>query len=172
MKTINPASSPHAEAAKVLIDKIRSLREEIPRFVPEEKSLTPVLARRGRVPDVGLELASVAIQRSPRLEIAAGSDAASLRDSFAFALAYMSVAKELQAMARGVLHTIRLERARAGMSALDIYAVARRLSKQADGVELAPFVEDMAKLLKHKQPRKTNSTSDSAPALTPTPPQK
>ena len=172
MKTINPAPSPHAEAAKVLIDKIRSLREEIPRFVPEEKSLTRLLARRGRMPEAGLELASAALQQSPRLEIAAGSDAASLRDSFAFAIAYMSVVRELLVLARSVAHTIRQERARAGASALDIYAIARRLSRQPDGVEFAPFVEDMARLLKSKQTRKTNSTSDPAPAETPTPPQK
>jgi hypothetical protein len=155
----------------VLIDKINALREEIPRFTLEEKSLTKTLARRSRVPDAGIELASVALQRSTRLEIAAGSDAPSLRDSYAFAHAYAPVVLVLLALARSVAHTIRLERAKAGVSALDIYVIARRMMKQADGAELASFVDEMAKLLKPKRPRKTNSTSDSAPALTPTPPQ-
>ena len=171
MKTLNPVPSPYAEAAKVLLDKIRSLRDDIPRFTAPGEGEVRILGARARVTDELLESASVAVERSPRLETAAGTDGPTLRDSYAFIIAFTPVIKELLAMAKAVAHTIRLERMRAGASALDIYAIARRLVKHEDGVELLPFVEDMRKSLKTKQPRKTNSTSASAPAVTSTPSQ-
>jgi hypothetical protein len=64
-----------------------------------------------------------------------------------------------------------VERARAGAAALDIYAIATRLSKQEDGAEFLPFVETIRQMLKHKKGRKTNSSPDSAP-LVPSAPSK
>lgn len=169
MKTINPVPAPYADAAQVLIQKIRSLRDEIPRFVEPREGQRELLGAKARVTDEGIEAASVAVARSNRLEIAAGTDAASLRDSSAYVLAFREVAREFAAMTRAVEHTINVERARAGQSALDIYAIARRLVKHADGAELVPFVSAMRKSLRIKQPRKTNSTSDSASTPTPAP---
>jgi hypothetical protein len=172
MKTINPAASPYADAAKVLIDKIHALRDEIPRFTPKVDGQRVAIGVSGRLGDDALETTSVVLARSRRLEVAAGTDAATLRDSYAYVLAYRQVAKELAAMAKAMQHSLTVERALAGASALDIYAIARRLVKYEDGAELLPFVEDMRKSLKTKQPRKTNSSSDSAPAVTPAPSQK
>lgn len=169
MKTLNPVPSPHAEAAKVLIDKIRSLRDDLPRFIPERHGQPRRLGASSRVTDAMLESTSVAVERSSRLEVAAGTDAASLRDSSAYVLAYTQVIKELVAMTRAVAHTVRTERARAGLSALDIYAIATRLAKHDDGAELLAYVLDFRKSLKTKRPRKTNSASDSAPVVTPAP---
>jgi len=166
MKTINPVPSPHAEAAKGLLDKIRALRDEIPRFTPELDGQPTHLGSKARVTDRLLESTSVAVERSKRLETAAGTDAPTLRDSYAYMIAYAPVVKEFLAMARAMAHTIRVERARAGESALDIYAIARRLVKYEDGAELLPYVEDMRKSFKNKQPRKTNSASGSASAVT------
>ena len=172
MKTLNPIPSPYAEAAKVLLDKIRALRDEIPRFTPQLDGPPQRLGSKARVTDELLESTSVALERSRRLEIAAGTDAPTLRDAYAYMNAFKSVPKELRAMARAVEHTLRVERSRAGESALDIYAIARRLVKHEDGAELLAYVDDMRKSLKIKQPRKTNSTSDPASAETPTPSQK
>jgi hypothetical protein len=169
MKTINPVPAPYADAAQALIAKIRALRDEIPRFIEPREGQREVLGAKARVTDEGLQAASVAVARSSRLEIAAGTDAASLRDSFAYVLAFREVAREFAAMTRAVEHTINVERSRAGMSALDIYAIARRLVKHDDGAELVPFVEAMRQSLRTKQSRKTNSTSDPASTPTPTP---
>jgi hypothetical protein len=170
MKTINPVPAPYADAAQALIQKIRALREEIPRFAEIVGGRRQRLGARARITDEGLQAASVAVARSSRLEIAAGTDAATLRDSYAYVLAFREVAREFAAMTRAVENTISMERSRAGASALDIYAIARRLAKHDDGAELVPFVDAMRKSL--KQSRKTNSTSDSAPALTPAPSKK
>ena len=172
MKTLNPVPAPYADAAQALIAKIRALRDEIPRFTEEVAGARQRLGAKARVTDEGLQAASVAVARSNRLEVAVGTDAASLRDSYAYVLAFREVAREFAAMTRAVEHTINVERSRAGASALDIYAIARRLAKHDDGAELVPFVEAMRKSLKTKQSRKTNSTSDSAPAVNPAPSKK
>lgn len=152
--------SPHAEAAKAVIAKIRALRADVPRFiadVPEERRR---LATKASLTDAFLESASVSIQTSALLENASGTDATTLRDSFSFALAWDSVVQEALAFARSVAHTIRVERAKAGSSALDIYAMAQRFSRRKDGAELVPHVQDMRRKLKRGRRK---STSDPAP---------
>lgn len=154
--------SPHAEAAKALLIKIRALRAEIPRLNGPAVMDGRRLSARAGVPDNFLESASVAVQTSPRLEQAAGVDASTVRDAFGFALSYDAVVQELRALARAVAHTIRLQRAEAAASALDVYAIARRLSAQKDGAELVPYVEDMRRKLNARRTRRT--TSEPAPA--------
>lgn len=166
--------SPHVEAAKTLSEKIRGLRAEVPRFihnVPEDRKK---LAQKYTLPDDFLESAGVAIQTFSRLENASGTDAVTLRDRFSLALAYDAVVQEAEAFSQSVAHTIRVQRAEAGASALDIYAIARRMSKQKDGAELIPYVEDMRKKLaaRRKRPRKTTSTPAPAPDATTVPSKK
>ena len=106
--------SPHAEGARVLIEKIRALRAEIPHFTTElvdGRALTG-----GVVPDRFLEATSAAIQNIERLEQAAGSDATTLRDAYAYALAYDPVVQELEALAQFVAHSVRVQRNAAGRS--------------------------------------------------------
>ncbi|HYK01481.1 MAG TPA: hypothetical protein VE974_06975 [Thermoanaerobaculia bacterium] len=170
-KTLDPAPSPHAEAARVLLEKIRALQDEFPRVAPVAPELTRRLVAKAKLPEAGIEATTVEIERSPRLATAAAADAPSLRDSYAYAIAYGPVVKELLAVARTVTHTIRVERARAGAVALDVYAIATRLSKQEDGAEFLPYVETIREMLKQKRGRKTTSSPDSA-SLVPSAPSK
>ncbi|HYK00562.1 MAG TPA: hypothetical protein VE974_02315 [Thermoanaerobaculia bacterium] len=164
-KTLNPAPAPHADAARVLLEKIRSLQLEVPRMTTLAPEQTQRLSAAGRLPDVAIESATVQIERSSRLAIAANADAPSVRDAYAYSLAFGQVPKELRALARMIEHSVRVERARAGLAALDIYAHARRMSEREDGAELIPFVEDMKQILKKRKARKTNSSPDSAPLV-------
>ncbi len=153
------APSPHVETARILIDKIRALRDEIPRFTIEGlgdgRSQTA-----GLVPEKFLESASAAIQNNLRLEQVGGADAATLRDAYAFALALDPVVHELKALVRFLEHTIRIQRNAAGICALDIYNSAKRLCKRADGAELIPLVDDMREKLKKTRSRKTTPEPD------------
>ena len=144
--------SPHAEGARVLIEKIRALRAEIPHFTTElvdGRALTG-----GVVPDRFLEATSAAIQNIERLEQAAGSDATTLRDAYAYALAYDPVVQELEALAQFVAHSVRVQRNAAGAVALDVYSAAKQLSKRKDFAELIPYVDDMRDKLKKSRVRK------------------
>lgn len=169
-KALTP--SPHAEAAKAIIEKIRALRAEIPRFTTE--GADEARARNGQsVPEKFMESASAAVQSSIRLETAGGADATTLRDAYAYAIAFDPVVAELVALTRFVVNTIRVQRTEAGVCALDVYALAKRLAKRRDGAELTPFVDDMARKLGKKATRKTNSDPVPAPApVLPAPPAK
>jgi hypothetical protein len=162
--------SPHTEAAKLLLEKIRALRTEVPRFTPHVPAEVPKIQQKSLIPDDALEAASVAVQTFTRLEDATKADAATLRDAYGFAIAYDPVVKELFAFARSVAFTIRVQRAEAGESALDIYAAATRFSKKKDGAEFLPYVDDMkSKLARMRRPRKTTSNPAPAPDVAPAP---
>lgn len=164
--------SPHAESAKALIQKILALRDEIPHFTIE--GLGDGRADTGgAVPEKFMESASVAIQKSIRLEQAGGADATTLRDAYAYAIAYEPVVQELLALAKFTAHSIRVQRNIAGFCALDMYSLAKRLSTRRDGAELKPFVEDMRNKLGKARSRKTDSAPDpvTSPVL-PAPPTK
>lgn len=163
-ENVIPPESPvnHAERAKALLDKIRALRAEVPRFVPDPPtSEKRRLNSKVSVPAACRESASVAVERSQRLQNAAGADAAKLRDTSSYATAYEAVVQELHAFARDMAHSIRVQLAEAGGSTLDVLAIARRLAKQKDGAELLPHVEDMQRKLNRRRTRKT--TSDPVP---------
>jgi len=159
----------HAEGAKALIERIRALRAEVPRFVlevpGEPKKLTPTAT----LDDGFMESASASIQKSPELETASGTDANTLRDSFGYALAYDAAVLEAFAFARSLAHTVRVQRATAGASALDIYAIAQRFAKRKNGAEFVPHVEDMRRKLKRGKKRKTTSEPAPVPPATKTP---
>lgn len=159
----------HTEMAMALVQKLRALRAEVPRFVHDVPEAHLELLQQSTVPDVMIESASASIQTFPRLETAIGTDAPSMRDAYGYALAYAPLAREAFAFARSMMHTIRVQKATAGKSALDILAIADRLSKQKDGAELRPYVEDMRrKLAKRKRTRKAISEPAPAPDATST----
>jgi len=166
------APSPHRESARILIEKIRALRDDIPRFTVEGladgRSNTA-----GLVPDKFVESASAAMENNPRLVLQA-SDPATLRDAYDYALAHDPAVQELKALTQFLEHTIRVQRNAAGIVALDTYSNAKRLARRRDGAELKPFVDDMRdKLRKRARPRKTDSAPDPATApVTPAPPTK
>jgi len=89
--------------------------------------------------------------------------------SLSFALAYDPAVVEAYAFARGLEHTIRVQRATAGGRALHIYAIAQRLARRKDGAELRPHVEDMRRKLKRGRKRKTTSEPVPDPTATKAP---
>src|SRR5687767_5454994 len=108
----------------------RSLgRADVPGFVLEVPEETRKLVQKSIVPDEALETASVPIQMFPRLEQVSGTSAPKLRDAFGFALACGPVAREAFAFALSVAHTIRVQRAAAGASALDISVLLQAIAE-------------------------------------------
>jgi hypothetical protein len=160
--------SPHAEAAKVLADKLRALRTEIPRFIPEEPGEARALASKSAVSEEFMEAASASMQASDLLDGSSPTTSAALRDSVAFALALTAVLTEAKAFVRAVAHTIRAAKADAGGRGLDIYAVAQRLAKTKEGADLVPHVQAMRRTLKRGR-RRAGAEPATAPPVKPTP---
>jgi hypothetical protein len=151
-------TSPYEEKSRALVDKIRALRDEMPRFVSEVPGEAQSLSAAASLPEAFIESASASIPKSPMLENA--PNAATLRDSVAFVMAYEAALTEAQGFTRAIEHTLRVAKATAGTSALDIYACAQRLAKRKDGAELVPHVADMQRKLKRGRRK---ATSEPAP---------
>ena len=159
----------HVEAAKALIEKIRALQKEFPRFVAEISAAEAAsIKKQALITPAGVEAASVAIQSSPMLEEAIGASAATVRDASSYALAFDEVVQELRAFTRSAALSVRLQRATAGSAALDVLAVARRLAKRKNGAFLRSHVENMERKIVRRA-RKTNSTPVPAPTDSQTP---
>jgi hypothetical protein len=139
--------SPYTEEAKVLVGQIRAIREQVPRFTPEVPGEARSMGAKAALSEQFLEAASVSIQKSPALEAISGTRPEVLRDAAAFALAQQAALTEAEALVRAIAHTIRVAKAAAGQSALDIYAIAQRVAKRKDGAELVPHVKDMRRKL-------------------------
>ncbi len=153
-----------------MADKVRALIAEIPRLTLQGPNDAKQLSPTASLSEEFLESASTVMQRSPLLEDASGTNATTLRDSFAFALAFEAVLTEADAFKRAVAHTIRAAKAAAGASALDVYAIAQRLAKRKEGAELVPHVKDMQRKLKRGR-RKATSEPASDPSVKPAPKQ-
>lgn len=159
--------TPHAEAARALADKLKALRGEIPRFIPEAPGDAKALSTKAALSEEFMEAASVSMQASDLLDGSSPTTSAALRDSYAFALALNAVLTEAKAFVRAVAHTIRAAKADAGGRALDIYAVAQRLAKNKEGADLVPHVQTMRRTL--KRGRRRTGAEPAAPPVKTTP---
>jgi hypothetical protein len=147
--------NPHAKSAKALAEKVRALIAEIPRLTPLGPNDAQRLSAAASVSEEFLESARAVMQKSPLLEGASRTNAPAMRDASAFAMAYEMVLPEAEALMRMLAHTIRVAKAAAGESALDVYAIAQRLAKRKDGAELVPHVKDMQRKLKRGRRKAT-----------------
>lgn len=163
MAEIKMMISPHAGEAKVVLETIRGVRAQIPRLTTVGLAEGRRLSARIGVPDDFVESVSVLVETSARLAQAAEVNATTLRDSYGYALAYEPVVQELLALAAIMAHTIRVQKAEAAAAALDVYAIAQRVSKQKGAAELIPHVKDMANKLHKKRTRKPVAEPDVIP---------
>ena len=147
--------SEHFDRASALVDKIRALRDEIPRFVSDlsEEELKRAY-RNALVPPEAVESASVAIDANPGLENLLGTNGTKMRDAAQFALAFESVAHELRVLARGAELTVLVQKAAAGSATIDLLVIGRRLMRQKDGSGLGRHVEEIGRKVKKTRARK------------------
>ena len=142
-----PATS-HNDAAAVIIDEIRGLKDRIPRFViPESRAARQRLVRAASVPLQFIDLTSMATRNNEDLARGGNSGPDQIKDLTSYAEAYGPLADELEAMALFVRHSVRAAKNQAGSNALMTYAMAQRLAKRPETASLAPHVEDMRRAL-------------------------
>jgi hypothetical protein len=172
-----PATS-HKDAAAVIIDEIRGLKDRIPHFViPESKAARQRLGRVASLPPEFIDLTSMATRNNEDLARGGNSGPGDTEDLNRYAEAYGPLADELEAMALFVRHSVRVAKSQAGSNALMTYAMAKRLAKRAETASLAPHVQDMRRALasprrkaKAKQPP-VPATPGTSPAPAPPPKQ-
>jgi hypothetical protein len=132
--------------ARPIIDTLRSLRKQVPGFeIPGPRQAS--LIANAAIPNAFLEAAATTVARSAEVDDASDLDPDETREVIAFSAAFLALAEEAEAFARGVKHAIALRRARVGSAALQVYDVAQGLARRADGKELLPHIAKMKQTL-------------------------
>src|SRR5947199_9811270 len=161
-----PATTPatsHKDAAAVIIDEIRGLKDRIPHFViPQSRADRQRLGRVASLPPEFIDLTSMATRNNEDLARGGNSGPDETEDLNRYAEAYGPLADELEAMALFVRHSVRVAKSQAGSNALITYAMAQRLAKRPETASLAPHVQDMRRALLRR--RKAKATPAPVPA--------
>src|SRR5260221_11454290 len=138
---LTPSPAPHNDAAQVLIDQLRGMREQIPNFsFPASQKLGTALNRAASVPQPFVELTAVAVKNSPALVRGGAADPARLRDLLTFATAYAPFADELEALASFVRHTGTAAKNEAGGTAPPTPPLAHRPAQRPATADPPPPV--------------------------------
>ena len=154
----------HSEDASKVLEKVRTLREQIPGFAqPSNKTAARRLVGNAGVSDDFLETVAVAVQASQALKSASEVDPAAMRDAIRFAAAYGPVADELESLASAVRFTINVRRAESATEALAAYDLAKGLARKKEGASLVPHISDIRKALNRGGHRKV-AAKPAAPA--------
>ena len=173
--------SVHSEAAQVLVEEIRALRQKVPNFViPASRGERRKLARAASVPSEFVELIAVVVKNNPPLVRVGATDPERARDLMSYAEAYGPLVDEIETLAQFLRHSVTAAKNKAGSDALTTYALAQRLANRPEFAQLAPHVADMRRTLGTK-PRKAKAkvepptpppatTTPTPPATTPVPP--
>jgi len=151
--TVTPIN--HTETAQLRIEELRAWREQIPRFaIPETADATQRLSQAASVSPIFIELTNVGVTNHTALMRTEGTPPAEIRDQVAYAIAYVPLADELEALAQFIRYSTTAARNLAGTEALTTYSLAQRLAKQKRYAYLKPHVADMRRALgKYRKPK-------------------
>ena len=141
----------YTDDAKALFEALEALVQAVPGFERTEMGALRKLVRHAGVPDECIITTVTAIEASPLFAAATPLRREAAYDAIQFALAYETLATDLEVAARGVRYAIAKKRAGIGAQVLDALAVARRLVKQDPTLQAR--VANMRRTLAKKQRR-------------------
>jgi hypothetical protein len=158
----NPTST-HAEAARDLLQRIRTMRgQTITRPLSAAKD-------RGRLngiagfPDELIEGIAYALEVDQRLAAASEVAPQPLRDTVEFSRAYRPLLEELRLVAKELANEIAGRRFDAGRQVLKVYRLAKGLVRPEDKALLVPHLESMKRYFARGKPRKQASGEQTPP---------
>jgi hypothetical protein len=145
---LNPVVTNYREEAKLRLQQLREIREEVPHFaIPESRDARRRLSVAASIPSEFIELATVAVASQKGLARTDGASPAEVYDWVGYADAFAPLADELEALAQFVRYSVTVARNKAASESLTTYAVAQRLAKRPENGHLVPHVDDMRRAL-------------------------
>jgi hypothetical protein len=162
-----PNTSVHEENATAMLVQLRVLVQAVPGFgylsKAQRRSITPAAT----VPDVFLLSTGVACDASPTLATSSGLTGVETREVVVFTRAYLSVADELELLAKGLRDTVAQVRAPVGQRSLRAYFNAQRINNPSERALLIPHLANMKRDLGRTHPK---PQPDVPVVVTPVPP--
>ena len=123
------------------------LRELLPGFTFLPTAQRRRITNAGSVPDDFLEAVAVAVESTPNVAGPIPITPIELRDAILSSRAFLSLADQLELMARGVRETVAERRAEIGKRALATYGVARSANRHLDLSVAVPHFANMRRAL-------------------------
>ena len=148
MTDITPVPASRDQAVRDVIVALETmLRELLPGFTFLPTAQRRRITTAGSVPDDFLEAVAVAVESTPNVAGPIPITPIELRDAIRSSRAFLSLADQLELMARGVRETVAESRAEVGKRALATYGVARSVNRHLDLTVAIPHFANMRRAL-------------------------
>jgi hypothetical protein len=147
-------TSTHAEAARDLLQRIRTMRGQTitrPLSTPKDRARLNGISG---FPDELIEDVAYALEIDSRLAAASEVPPQPLRDTVAFSRAYRPLIEELRLVTKELTHEVAARRAEAGKQVLKVYRLAKGLVRPEDKALLVPHLESMKRYFARSKARK------------------
>ena len=148
MSEVTPVPVSREQAVRdVIVTLEATLRELLPGFTFLPTAQRRRISNAGSVPDDFLEAVAVAVESTPNVGAPMQITPAELRDAIRSSRAFLSLADQLELMARGVRETVAEQRGEIGKRALATYGVARSVNRHLDLTVAVPHFANMRRAL-------------------------
>jgi hypothetical protein len=139
--------SPDQAVREIIVSLEATLRELLPGFTFLPTAQRRRITSAGATPDEFLEAVAVAVEQTPNIGAPIQITPAELREAISTSRAFLSLASQLELMARGVRETVADRRAEVGKRALITYGVARSVNRHLDLTLAVPHFANMRRAL-------------------------
>jgi hypothetical protein len=125
----------------------------IPKLEVEHVTTANLVKSHQSIPKPFLASTVAAVEQSTELQVLKKLDVPSSRDTLQFIEAFRTVADKLNAVAHSLEFTIRSRKAALAVTALQIYDIAKGISRDPSSAGLAVHVANMKRDLNRQRPR-------------------
>jgi hypothetical protein len=157
----NPVSASDPDPGEIL-ERVRSLIQSVNGFVHLTPSWRRKINSAATLPDRFYQLGSLALDANEWLANTSQLSGPEVRSSMDFSGRVLSLASELELLAKGLRSTAAARRGSVGERLLFAYTVGRRYNR-TEGAEVIPYIEEMEAILRARRRRRGTKTEEGEP---------
>jgi hypothetical protein len=163
-----PTVTHYQQIAENLAKAIDDMLALIPSFVEAHPDTKTFVNRHQNVPLTFIATAVAAAEANPELQVGA-FDATEARDALQFIDAFRPMADRLSAAAKNLTFSINSRKANAGIGALEVYAIAKRIALNPLSTTVASHAGNLKRDLGKRGRKKVTKPTPGTPVPAPAP---
>jgi hypothetical protein len=168
MSTVEPLPiTSHEEAAQKILIELRLIAKSVAGYTHVPVARFRKISTTAAVPDDFLQACAVACDANAQLAAASDVTGAELRDVIGFSRAYLSVADELELLARGLRGTVAVRRGEIAQRARRVYSMAKSMNLPVDRDRLVPHITEMKRTLNKTRVKRAPAADPPVDSATP-----
>jgi hypothetical protein len=168
-KTVDVTTKLEPEA---VVEQLRTLRQQIADVEPLTKAQRKQIRNQIRIPDAAMHASVSALGASEKIAQALDTPATDVRDLIDETNRWVAVEDELKSMLRAISDANIVRRQRTAVLTGQAYLIGVQLVRDPKNAELRPHIDEIARLRKQGNPKRTAKTPPAttpAPSTSPTP---